>query len=85
MIGALRCLTEKGIRVPHDILITGHDDTELAEMSNPSVTSVRIPLERLCPAAVKSLRRILDGGEAESVTIPTGLTIRASTQRNIHT
>lgn len=83
MIGALRCLTENGICVPDDILITGHDDTELAEMSNPSVTSVRIPLERLCPAAVESLRRILDGGEAESVTIPTGLTIRDSTRRTV--
>ena len=81
MIGALRCLTEKGIRVPADILITGHDDTELAEMSNPSVTSVRIPLEQLCPSAVELLHQMLDGGEARSVTIPTGLTIRASTQR----
>lgn len=41
-MGALRELAKRGLRVPNDIAIVGMDDTELAELSLPSLSSVSL-------------------------------------------
>lgn len=41
-LGALRAFTEAGISVPADISVVGLDDTELAAMSTPSLSSVSL-------------------------------------------
>lgn len=38
--GVLRCLTEHGYRVPQDISIVAYDNTYIAKVSNPQLTSV---------------------------------------------
>lgn len=43
--GALRFLSEQGISVPKDIAIVGVDNTDLAELLNPSITSVDFKAE----------------------------------------
>lgn len=78
-LGALKCLTHHGIRVPEDILLAGYDDTESAVMSNPSITSVHIPLESLCNAAVEQLNGLLNGQKTSPKSFPTSLSIRTST------
>jgi DNA-binding LacI/PurR family transcriptional regulator len=40
-LGALRAVREAGLRCPEDISILGFDDLEFAEMTNPSLSSVR--------------------------------------------
>lgn len=81
-LGVLKCLTHHGLRVPEDILLTGYDDTESAFMSNPSITSVHIPMEIICNAAVENMHKLLNGKEAENKSFPTTLTIRTSTMMN---
>lgn len=78
-LGALKCLTHHGLRVPEDILLSGYDDTESAFMSNPSITSVHIPLDIICNAAVENMHKLLNGMEATNKSFPTTLTIRTST------
>lgn len=78
-LGVLKCLTHNGLRVPEDILLAGYDDTESAFMSNPSITSVHIPLEPICNAAVEDLNKLLNGQETSSTSFPTSLSIRTST------
>lgn len=46
-VGALRELRERGLRVPHDISVTGFDNIKLAEFCHPALTTVHIPRERI--------------------------------------
>ena len=46
-IGALRELRDQGIRVPHDMSLTGFDNIELSEFCYPSLTTVHLPRERI--------------------------------------
>lgn len=78
-LGVLKCLTHHGLRVPEDILLAGYDDTESAFMSNPSITSVHIPLDIICNAAVENMHKLLNGMEATNQSFPTTLTVRTST------
>jgi len=45
-IGAMRALSEHGLRVPNDVSITGFDDIELAGMITPSLTTISFPKKR---------------------------------------
>lgn len=46
-LGVLDILRYRGIEVPGDVLITGFDDTDLASLAWPPLTSVRQPLEAI--------------------------------------
>lgn len=41
-LGTLRELRDRGLRVPHDISVTGFDNIKLAQFSDPTLTSVHI-------------------------------------------
>ena len=44
-LGTLCALRDRGLRVPHDISVTGFDNIKLAEFSDPPLTSVHISRE----------------------------------------
>lgn len=46
-LGALRELRDRSLRVPHDISVTGFDNIKLAQFSDPPLTSVHIPREKI--------------------------------------
>jgi LacI family transcriptional regulator len=46
-LGVLGVLRSRGVEVPADVLLTGFDDTELAGIAWPPLTSVRQPLEAM--------------------------------------
>jgi LacI family transcriptional regulator len=46
-LGVLDVLRSSRLRVPEDVLLTGFDDTELASIAWPRLTSVRQPLEMI--------------------------------------
>ncbi len=41
--GALRALTDKGIKVPQDISLMGFDDTSLSSFTSPPLTTIHAP------------------------------------------
>lgn len=41
--GALRALSDKGLRVPEDISLMGFDDTSLSSFTNPPLTTIHAP------------------------------------------
>ncbi|WP_445027042.1 LacI family DNA-binding transcriptional regulator [Streptomyces sp. SAS_270] len=51
--GAIRAISEAGLRVPDDISIVGYNDIPLAEDFNPPLTTVRTPSQELGRAAVR--------------------------------
>lgn len=63
-LGAAEVLQERGIRVPHKVLLGGFDDLPIARFTNPPLTTVRQPLQRLGERAVNTLLHLLAGGAA---------------------
>lgn len=77
--GALRQARRLGLRVPRDISITGFDDTDFAELSVPSLTTVRTPRRLMATRCAQSLIAHLSGEIAiSSVQLPCELIERES-------
>ena len=78
--GAIRAIQDKGLRVPEDIAVVGYDDDEFAKVSNPTITTVRLPLFEMGQVAATNLLKQLNGDvlEAEEVEIKSSLIIRQS-------
>ena len=54
-LGALRALRETNLRVPEDIAITGFDDMPFAARTDPPLTTVRQPIQRMGAVAAETL------------------------------
>jgi DNA-binding LacI/PurR family transcriptional regulator len=54
-VGALQALTEAGRRVPDDVAVVGFDGSLLAACTNPPLTSVWQPVEKMTATAVRQL------------------------------
>jgi len=82
-IGALKGIREAGLRVPHDVALVGFDDVPLATAVQPSLTTIRQPIERLGSLAAGLLVDLLDNppdeqAPAHHIILPTKLIIRES-------
>lgn len=79
-IGAMRTLHERGLRVPDDVAVVGMDDTELAEMSTPALTSVSLASEERGELAARLLLERLDHPDAPPAraSVPPRLVVRDS-------
>ncbi len=78
-IGALRGAKAMGLRVPHDVSITGFDDTELASLAEPALTTIHVPHREMGRRAARMLvgPHPLDD-QAMRIELPTDLRLRAS-------
>ena len=54
-IGSIRAFQEAGLRVPEDVSVVGFDDIKIAVHNNPSLTTVRQPLEKMGEIAARAL------------------------------
>jgi DNA-binding LacI/PurR family transcriptional regulator len=81
-VGVINRLADRGVRVPEDMSVVGFDDTQLAEMVMPRLTTVRIPAAAAGAAAVGMLLDVVagrDSGPSRSPPAPGELVVRAST------
>jgi DNA-binding LacI/PurR family transcriptional regulator len=81
-VGVISRLADRGVRVPEDLSVVGHDDTQLAEMIVPRLTTVRIPAAAAGTAAVGMLLEVVGGRdrpERGRLELPSELVVRAST------
>ncbi|MEV4414672.1 LacI family DNA-binding transcriptional regulator [Catellatospora sp. NPDC049609] len=80
-VGALAAATERGLRVPADLSVTGFDDIDLAQATSPRLTTVRQPLQEMGRIAVSVLVRLLDRHRLDAlhIELATELVIREST------
>ncbi|AYY12906.1 LacI family transcriptional regulator [Actinobacteria bacterium YIM 96077] len=78
--GALRVLREHGRRVPEDVAVVGFDDSSLARQTDPSLTTVRQPIDEMGRAMARLLvTRISDEEPAQPhAVLDTDLVIRES-------
>ena len=81
-VGVVNRLADRGIGVPGDISVVGFDDTQLAEMVTPRLTTVRIPAATAGTAAVELLLDLVRGRNAglrSPREISAELVVRSST------
>ena len=62
--GALAEARERGLAVPGDLALTGFDDSPLAALSSPPLTSVRIDYAQFGEAAAAALLAAIAGAAA---------------------
>ena len=79
-LGALIAIREVGLRCPEDISLMGFDDLDLAETTNPALSSVSQSGYQLGTAAVRILLDRLEGdkGPAKHLVLETSLKLRNS-------
>lgn len=78
-VGAVREASRMGYRVPEDLSVTGFDDIELANVTDPALTTVHVPHRDMgYRAALALLESIRSGKPAASVELATDVRVRAS-------
>jgi LacI family transcriptional regulator len=71
----------RGLRVPEDLSVVGFDDTEVAQLVSPPLTTVRQPLREMGRVALNTALRLVAGERLDShhVELATELIVRRST------
>ena len=79
-MAVLAAAGERGLAVPHDLSVTGFDDSPLAALSSPALTSVRVDYGEFGAAATAALLAGINGTDppAYNPSAPE-LEVRAST------
>lgn len=78
-IGGYTAARNKGLEPGKDIIITGYDDSEVAQSLSPALTTVKADASVLGYTAVKKMVKLLAGGEElESEELQSGIVIRNS-------
>ena len=84
-LGVLKSAAMLGIRVPEDLSVAGFDDSALATVTWPDLTTIRQPVERMGEVAARKLLAQLNyGGSREELPIATEpeLVVRHSTMKH---
>lgn len=81
-LGTYDALTAAGLRIPHDVAVTGHNDMPLVDLIAPPLTTVRPPHRELGWRAAQLLFERLDGQQLSPATVVLRpeLVVRASTR-----
>jgi DNA-binding LacI/PurR family transcriptional regulator len=75
-VGAIAALRRAGRRVPDDIAVAGFDDSGLAEIHDPPLTTVRQPWAEISSTMVDMVLDVIAGRPREAVVLPTSLVVR---------
>lgn len=77
-LGALRAISDAGLRVPEDVAVIGFDDVVDAAQFRPPLTTVRQDFASLGEHAVQQLIRLIDGASPRELRLAPELIARAS-------
>ena len=82
-VGAMKVLQTSGRRIPEDIALVGFDDSLVAAMVTPALTTMQQPIYQIGVEAVDLMIRGLEGEDGEPplrdrVILPTQLIVRDS-------
>ncbi len=78
-IGAMRAVSEAGLRVPHDVAVIGFDDIPAASLTSPPLTTIMQDLKEAGELLVETLLAAIEDHPNANRSIPAKLVVRAST------
>ena len=80
-LGAIRAVRRAGLRVPQDVSVVGYDDSALMNCTDPPLTTVRQPIERMGRAAIDLLVGEISGATVthDELRFEPELVVRGST------
>lgn len=79
--GVVTIAKKLGLDIPKELSVTGFDDLPLSSRMDPSLTTVRQPLETMVQGAVAGLMALIEGRSAPSRQFEPALIARGSTSR----
>ena len=74
-VGAIHSLTARSLSAGADVAVTGFDDSPVAALLRPALTSVHQPLEQVASRIVGILGRLLSGDAMASATPSSGVLV----------
>ena len=78
-IGAMRCLTDHGMRIPEDMAILGMDDIPEARFLNPPLASISSAHEERCRVVSEAILQRINGESVDSdIILPARFQLRRS-------
>jgi LacI family transcriptional regulator len=77
-IGAMRCIRERGLRIPEDIALIGMDDIPVAKYLYPSLSSIDLKSEEIAASATMAIIGKILGKSYEIKPISATLNLRES-------
>jgi LacI family transcriptional regulator len=82
-LGVIEAARSLAVRVPEELSVIGFDDTNVAQLSSPPLTTIRQPLRDMGAVALRTAMRLAAGEDLDShhVELATQLVIRRSTAR----
>lgn len=82
-IGAMRAITDRGLRIPQDIAVMGFDDIDESHYASPRLSSVAPDKAAIAANAITLIQQRLDIGNhtpaAQDVEVPFAVNVREST------
>ncbi|WP_043620499.1 LacI family DNA-binding transcriptional regulator [Nonomuraea candida] len=80
-VGILEAARARNLRIPEDLSIVGFDDTQIAQITSPPLTTIRQPLREMGGVALRTALRLAAGERIDShhVELATELVVRGST------
>ena len=79
-MGLLSALSDRGVRVPQDVSLTGFDDIPFARYMSPPLTTAAVPAADLGTLAWRAMNAVLTGDEASgAVRLAPEVVVRGST------
>ena len=84
-IGASEAIRNYGLKIPEDVKVVGFDDSFIASLVSPSLTTINVPKEEMGYRAVSELINLLNTEEPQTVSIclDAELVQRNSTEKNV--
>ncbi len=80
-LGVITAARERGLAIPADLSVVGMDDIDLASVTNPPLTTVRIAKEEMGRRAARMLLDLIRGTDVNPtiVVLPNELVVRGTT------
>lgn len=84
--GIMRAAEEARVWVPDQLRLVGFDNTRMADMIRPRLSSIALPMEQVGVEAIRTLVDRIDHPDAppRSIKLPTNLVIRESSTAMAH-
>lgn len=80
--GVLAVAGDLGLRVPADVAVAGFDDSDLAGLVWPPLTTIRQPIFEFARIAVEMLISPRLDGPPQVISLPVELVVRRSSQQS---